>query len=312
MNDAAAASVIAPDSPICQTLRSLPEKFVVDFANGIDVAREQVRVQHTRTGFFARLYDGFTGQGARRQVMVNASLTDGVNASLQWLGELSESLAHSNLALTQVNDRVTALTRDVGVLAHFSADTRQQLQEVAQRLDTRMQGMAREIARIDYIQKAQLNLDAVFDKWAAGRFAALAPAARCYAVLEELRWGALGDFCRSYSGERQSRDFMDMVADRATQQLTVDARLQAATAADTRAVWLAAPQVHGDSGDMRQALAYLADGMTVERAPFVHSAAQVTGVPAELPLQVPLVAAPRRIAEAMVSEVFLKEANHVF
>lgn len=304
------SSTISLDSPICQTLCSLPEKFLVDFANGIDVVREQVRVQRTRTNFFTRLYDGFTGQGVRRQVMVNASLADGVEASLQWLGDLSESLAHSNLALAHVNNRIMALTRDMSTLAHYSADTRQKLQSVAHRLDVRMQDMAREIARIDYIQKAQLNLDVAFDKWAGGRFAMLAPAARCYAMLEELRWGALGDFCRIHRDERESRDFMGMVADRAAQQLTADARLQSATAVDMRAVWLAEPQIRGGSADMRQALAYLADGMSVERAPFIHSATQIAGIPEKLPLQVPLIAAPRRVAEAMLREVFWGEINH--
>ena len=72
---------IAPDSALCQSLTCLPEKFIVDFANGIDVVRDHLRVQRQRTGFFARMYDGFTGQGARRQAQINASLADGVEAS---------------------------------------------------------------------------------------------------------------------------------------------------------------------------------------------------------------------------------------
>ena len=75
---------ITPDSPVCQILSSLPEKFVVDFANGIDVTSDHLRVQRERTGVFARLYDGFTGQGARRNAAIQASLADGVEASLKW------------------------------------------------------------------------------------------------------------------------------------------------------------------------------------------------------------------------------------
>lgn len=298
---------IAPDAPICQTLHCLTEKFVVDFANGIDVSRDHVRVQRERSSFFARMYDGFTGQGARRQGEINASLADGLEGSLQWLGELSESLAHSNLALTQVNERVTALTRNMAELAHYSADTRRQLEEMAHRLDARMQGMAQEIARIGFIQKAQLNMDATFAKWAAGRFAVLSPAARCYAALEELRWDALGDYCRSNSG--QCQDFIQMVADRATQQLAADAAIDLQTPTDTARVWLMAPPTKPgrDDGDMWQALIYLADGMTAHDAPFVHSATQQR--PANH--SVPLIANARRVVEAMLREVFPQEALNV-
>ena len=301
---------ITPDSPLCQTLICLPEKFVVDFANGIDVARDHLHVQRERTGFFARMYDGFTGQGTRRQTQINASLADGVEASLQWLCELSESLAHSNWAIAQVNDRVTMLTGSVARLANYSADTREQLQALAHRLDTRMQGMEQDIARIDFIQKAQLNVDTSFNKWTAGRFAALSPAARCYATLEELRWGALGDYCRSsYSGQRQCRDFMHMVADRATAQMAADAVISLQTPAEMSTVWLTAPPTKpGNSAeDLRNAVAYMADGMNVSKSPFV-SAAALQRPPS---LAVPLIAYSRRVAEALVQEVFPKEAMDV-
>lgn len=302
---------IAPDSQLCQTLSCLPEKFVVDFANGIDVARDHLRVQRGHTSFFKRMYDGFTGQAARRQTEINASLADGVEASLEWLCELSESLAHSNLAIAQVNDRVTALTGNVARLVHHSADTRERLQALAHRLDARMHDMAQEIGRIDFIQKAQLNVDMTFSKWEAGHFASLSPAARCYAALEELRWGALGDYCRSpHNNPRQCRDFMQMVADRATKQLAEDAAIGLQSPVAMADVWLEQPPVRQGTGgdDLRQALAYLADDMRADIAPFVSSA---TLRPARLPLAVPRIAQARRVAEAMVQEVFPKEVMDV-
>lgn len=299
---------ITRDSPLLRSLGCLSEKFVVDFANGIDVARNHLRVQRGRTSFFTRMYDGLTGQGTRRQAEINASLADGVEASLKWLCDLSESLAQSNLAITQVNDRLTVLTSNVAQLAHYSADTREQLQALAQRLDTRMQGMAQEIARIDFIQKAQLNLDATFDKWAAGRFSALAPAARCYAALEELRWGALGDYCRSDHGSpRQRLEFMQMAADRATLQLAEDADASPQEVVDTAQVWLLTPPAKHGGSDIQEALAYLADGMTLEAAPFVLSAVQQR--PADG--SVPLIAKAQRVAEKMVEEVFPREVRDV-
>lgn len=301
-------SVIAPDAPICQILNSLSEKFVVDFANGIDVARDHIQMQRRRTGFFSRMYDGFTGQSVRRHAEVNASLVDGVEASLRWLRELTESQAHSNWAIAQVNDRVTALTGNVARLAHYSADTRQQLEELAHRLDVRMQGMAQEVIRIDFIQKAQLNMDATFSKWAAGRFSALAPAARCYAALEELRWGALGDYCRHYSGQRQCYDLMSTVTNRAMKQLAEDVAVSVPARVNTVQVWLTAPSARRNAGaDMQQALSYLADGISMDAGPFVRSVVEQRPVN----LSIPLLAGAERIAEAMVQEVFPQEVASV-
>ncbi|HGX9587058.1 TPA: chemotaxis protein, partial [Escherichia coli] len=42
------------DNRVCQVLTCLPEKFVVDFANGIDVAQEHISTAGGRT-FFRRL-----------------------------------------------------------------------------------------------------------------------------------------------------------------------------------------------------------------------------------------------------------------
>ncbi|EFH3393103.1 diguanylate cyclase regulator RdcB family protein, partial [Escherichia coli] len=74
------------DNRVCQVLICLPEKFVVDFANGIDVAQEHIRTAGERT-FFRRLKEGLTGEGAARQNAINASLAQGVEASLRWLTE---------------------------------------------------------------------------------------------------------------------------------------------------------------------------------------------------------------------------------
>lgn len=293
-----ATSPISTNSEICQVLTCLPEKFVVDFANGIDVARDHLRGQNNRGDFFARCYDGFTGQSARRQAQINASLIDGVEASLNWLTDLSGSLAHSNLAIAQVNDRVSALKLDMAKIANYSADTRQQLNILAERLGERCHVTEQEIARIDFIQRAQLNLDQVFNKWKAGRYRSFSLSGRCYAALEELRWGDFGDFCRSQL-EAQSQKFIDDLKNRAIAQLAHDAASAASARLDTRQ-WLARP-----SGrilpDADEALAYMGNWFDQENHPFVFSTSQS---PAQLPLEVPRLSSAERVTEALVSEVF--------
>lgn len=290
---------ITKDSDICRILTCLPEKFVVDFANGIDVARDHQRVQRANSGFGARLYDGFTGKGSRRQDEVNASLIDGMEASLNWLTELSGSLAQSNLAIARVNDRVSALKLDVARVANFSATTRQQLETLAARLDERCDALDREVARIDFVQRVQLNLNHVFNKWQAGHYHLFSLSGRCYAALEELRWGAFGDYCRNPSATDRQR-FMDDLANRAMAQLASDAGLPTKERMDTRVHWLTRPVGRHVLADATNALAYMGDWSDRKTAPFVYSIAQL---PEDLPLELPRIASAQRVAEAMVYEV---------
>lgn len=302
---------IGPDSPLCDTLTCLPEKFVVDFANGIDVVGDHLREQDRRTGFFSRLLDGFTGRSGDRQAQINAGLAHGVKGSLEQLNDLTESVVKSGLALDEVIRKIAVVKDQLAQVAQHSASVRQQVDMLSDRLDARLDALWDETNRISFIQKVQLNMDAAFYKWVSGRFNALAPAARCYAVLEELRWGALGEYCSSpHADPRQRREFLQMVVDRATHQLAVDAAISPESPAGTLEVWMA-PQpgwAAPGEGDIKSAVAYLADGMTVEAAPFATSAA-LQSIP--LPLTVPRVARPRRIATAMVEEVIYSELRHV-
>ncbi len=89
---------------------------MVDFANGIDVAQEHIRTVGERT-FFRRLKEGLTGEGAARQNAINASLAQGVEASLRWLTEMTTSLATTNYAIIRKPLAARqALTRSEAVL----------------------------------------------------------------------------------------------------------------------------------------------------------------------------------------------------
>lgn len=299
------ANVLNQDSEVCQLLTCLPEKFVVDFANGIDVARERQRYLAGRTTFFTRLYDGFTGQGARHQAEINASLTDGVEGALKWLKDLSESLAKSNHAIVQVNSRVNALKLDVAKVVGYTIETRQSLEKLSERLDGRCNALEREVDRIGSLQRAQIHLESVFSKWAAGRFSSFSLSGRCYAALEELRWGPFGDHLQRLSGdERQTQ--LDLLANRAIVQLSQDGGLSTGERVGTRDRWLAQPQGRHVLADASEALGYLGDWADAERNPFTFVVSQQ---PQELSLQIPRLGSAQRFTETLISELFL-EARH--
>lgn len=295
------AEPIGQNSDVCQLFTCLPEKFVVDFANGIDVARERQRHMAQRTGFFARLYDGFTGQGAQHQAEINASLTDGVEGALAWLVDLSDSVAKSNRAIHQVQQRINGLKQDVATLAHYSADTRQMLERVAQHLDQRCEALEQQVARIDSLQRAHVQLDSAFAKWGAGRFGGLSYTGRCYAVLEELRWGAFGEYCLSASGH-EKQQMLENLANRAIIQMSHDASVGQRERIATREHWLAKP-ANTSWIDGEEAVRYLGDWTSPHFAPLAYAASQT---PDELPLHVPKIGSAQRMTEGLIDEVFLE------
>lgn len=294
--------MLSPNTNIdlMQTISCLPEKFVVDFANGIDVVKDHIRVQRNRTGFFNRFYDGFTGQGTQRQTEINASLADGVDGALRWLTELTGSVAKSNYAIVKVNERIGAILRDVTSLVHYSADTRKQLEDLSSSLNARCDLLALELARVDFEQRAERQLEQVFNKWAAGKLDAFSIAGRCYATIEELYWGDFGDFCRSHNN-RVRQGFIDDLIHRAMRQLNIDIGNESSHQRVPIDQWTASPTGQKFGNDAREVLAYLGDWSEPQSHPFVFSMSQF---PEELPLALPRICESERIANALVKEIF--------
>lgn len=293
-------SPIASNNELCDMLTCIPEKFVVDFANGIDVARDHIRTQQKRTGFYSRLYDGFTGQGGRRQTEINGSLADGLEGSLVWLNELTESLAKSNYALSRVNQRVASIQVAITSMAHYSANTRDKMADLSRNLNFRLDHVLSETLRIDFEQRAERQLEQVFNKWAAGRFSKLSFAGRCYAALEELRWGVFGDYCRKSSDNHVRQGFLDDLANRAIHQLNIDAKPGSLNSRVPVEAWIA-PIRCGASIDATDALAYVGDWSEPDPHPFVYTTTQL---PRQLPDGLPRLCTAERVAEALVSEVY--------
>ncbi len=304
---------ISPDSELCKSLTSLPQKFVVDFANSIDVSRDLSRVQQQRSGLFSRLLDGFTGKSARRQVAVNNSLVSGLEGALEWVQDLSQATAMSNFALALVNDRVNALSLHVSELAHYSADTRDLLRQVAEQLNCRIDEAIELIHEVDFRHKAQLNLEAAMGKWRSGRYVALAPSSRAYAALEEMRWGPLGDFYRTHGNSKsEAQDLIEMAKDQLTEQLAMDIEIRPEGHANMGEIWLATPSARNqNAADMQEAVSYLGDGFAAENTPFTYAAAHSQHAVQEWPLKLPHAANARRIADALVDEVLLQGVAHV-
>ena len=290
---------MSQDIQISGILTCLPEKFVVDFANSIDVVHDHLRVQRDRSDLFDRLYDEFSGKSHRRQGEVNSSLAYAVQGSLQWLTELTTAQAKSNFAIAKVNDRLNQLKLSTADIAHYSADTRQKLEDLSSRINQRCKQIEHEVARIDFKQRAQQHLDRVFNKWAAGHYRYFSLAGRCYAAAEELHWGDLGDFCRAHPVEAEQ--WQHDVINRAIIQLNRDAAISSPGGRLDTLKWLNSNSPNNNLTEASQALSYMGDTYSPDESPFAYTASQA---PIELPLYLPLRCNAERLSAAMVSEVF--------
>lgn len=287
---------------LTQTLSCLPEKFVVDFANGIDVVKDHIRVQQNRTGFFNRFYDGFVGQGAQRQIEINASLADGVDGALKWLTELTGSVAKSNYAIIKINARIGTILSNVTTLVDYSADTRRQLENLSNSLNARCDLLEKELARVDFEQRAGRQLEQVFNKWAAGKLGVFSIVGRCYATIEELYWGDFGDFCRSRNdNDRVRQEFVDDLIHRAMYQLSIDINNESSNQRISIDRWLVQPTGQKIGDNAREALAYLGDWSEPESHPFVFTTSQC---PEVYPLALPRNCGSERIVKALITEIF--------
>ena len=290
---------ITPTAEICRVIEPLSSKFVVDFVNGIEVVRDHVRVQKKRNGFSARLFDGFTGQGARRQAEVNAHFIDTVEGALTWLNELTESLTLSNLAIVQVRDRVNVIVQNVTSLASYSLETRRQIEHLASQLRRHVDDLTERIDRIEMEQHAKRQLDVVMSKWAANRFVGFAIAERCFLAMEELRWGAFGDYCATYP-DKVRRDLLSLLVDRVKIQLEDDLEI----GNDSRPAmseWLKNISNSHTLEDTAGALQYLGDWSSPEDHPFVFTISQH---PHNTPLVLPKLCNAGRLSSGVSAEIF--------
>ncbi|MBC6573232.1 diguanylate cyclase regulator RdcB family protein [Escherichia coli] len=288
------------DNRVCQVLTCLREKFVVDFANSIDVAQDHIRTVRERT-FFWRLKEELTGESAARQNAINDSLTQGVEASLHWLTELTTSLATTNYAITQVNNRLSSLVSDTAMLAHYSADTRELLLSLAERVN---QNHEERLLQLEQNAEAESHLEQVFLRWRAGRYASFSPAGRCYVVLEELRWGAFGDAIRKGKADKV-KQLLDMLRHNALIQLTQDSGCGPAVRLKAQD-WLGSQAQKQTDNEWHEAINWLGDWCSQEWHPVIWSTTQDSE---NLPIRMPRLCSAERIAGSMINEIFKKQLS---
>ncbi len=281
---------------IIEKLPNLPDKFIVDFANGIDVAKDHVRVKRSRGGFVDRFCDSIPGKDHRRQNEINMCLIDGLEGSLRWLTEVTESLSLTNIAVIKAFESIDKIQSSQSKIIDYSIETRKSLNELNELFQSRVKTLEKEIKRIDFEQKAKRHMDSVLDKWKASKLNDFSIAGRVAAVLEELRWGDFGYFITKVINDQRTR--LQFLAD-LENKLIIRTReeLGGNEAFETKFIMKSDKR----ESELIDALAYLSNWANPEESPIIYSATQF---PEEYPRQIAHIYNPATFSKHVVSEVF--------
>lgn len=281
-------SAIYQEVPITKEIPAILDKFVVDFANGIDVVNDHVRVQKTRTGLFSRMLDSITGNGPKRQHAINEQLSTGLESALKWLTELNNDVAQSYRAITLVNERVTHLQNCVVELADYSADTRKLFENFAAKTEKRLSLLE---SRLD----AHEHKNSVINQWKAGRFNGLSAYAQCHLALQLLNWGDWGNWWRMQDDMTKRKKYEDL-KNECVIALAESMKLKTHQRANINQ-WLLSSS---NNPELIQANQYLGDIGDTKQNPYIYTASQDFK---ELPLCITLSANAPRLVNPLVNEV---------
>jgi len=282
---------------IVNALPCIKEKFIVDFANGIEVVKDHIRYQQkSNSSFFSRIYDSLIGVNAKRQAEINRRINDGNFGALEFLVYLAKHNAKSQLTITRVNENIAEICEGIEDLFIRNDKLKKQFENFRIEIANRIEQLEHQISRLN----ANDQIGQVIDKWTAGKFANFSLAGRLYICLEELYWGSFGDFVRQNPSEKDS--LIERLKNKVIIQLKADARekFNEIGRMDV-SCWFSRPEIAFKNDEAFEAMKYLADSYQSGSQPFIHYLVNQDKEPSK---KVPLIFDSIRLAEAIVSEIF--------
>ena len=196
------------DTAIARFAETLPSavnsRMLIDTMNCLDVADDHLRVKELRQSFFPRMFDFFSGQGGRRDAAIAQSQQTSLRAVVNVTTKLARELSNTNLALAEVGGRLGAVERSLAQVAHLALDQRQALDALAKTVESERLRVDEQLQKLGLRAAANEQLGLVFKRWGAGDFRHLPLASRASAALQELRWGAFGEFLAHNPQEAQT------------------------------------------------------------------------------------------------------------
>lgn len=255
----------------------LSEKVLIDFVNGIEVIDDHIRVRELNNQSFAgRLWADLTGQSHLRQHTIDQHINHSLNAVSDWLQFLQHTQIQSDLAITQVSDKLAETRAGVMRLNAKHNELAQQVKQLLvefERLDDKLHQLTAKVLQVDAGRLAMQHLDAVFVKWEAGRFNHYPLITRLFLVFDELHWGDFGNYCRKYVHDHE------IEITRLIQQAKDKAMIQLKQEMNFEGVWAWREQLATEIQQLPQecqhVLAYLSNDAQIETTPMLWAVNQL-------------------------------------
>ena len=296
---------------VVNILPPLKDKVAVTLVSRLSGAKDHIKVQKDREGFFSEVVDFIRGTGARRQHQVNQHVVDVLETTVDQLVDVINSVTLGHRAIAAVGSEVKSLQSHTGVIAVEVISLREKLDSLSRSVEKKIGELELNLQKVDARTRAQEQLIRVFERWNAGLLDSLPLAARCYAVMEELWWGDFGHFQAHHPGAdaNQLRDDLRVKAMGAlAKAVGLSPRHRVA-----RDAWLEnnLPGLSGPAGShLVSGLALLSDWAEPRRSPFVCSIAGSMALGSgDFPSGFPFVMSSERMATALEREFFVSRES---
>lgn len=283
---------------VLEKIPSLQAKCLIDAVNALDVAADHLHAQQ-QTNFFLNLHALLSGRAQQRQGLVNGCFQQ----SLRSLGVMFEDISlhtdDNTAALALAGQRLSQLEGDMTTLAGFTEEMLCQFREFRQEVQTRLDALEDRLRTLDARQRASLHMDMVLSAWESTALDGLPLARQCYITLERLYWGDFGLLVRRHRNEADM--LLQTLKNRLVCILQNKLKDRQWTQRPTLEQWNNA----GTETELEaQAISYHADWATRDAAPLVWTVGHRDTAAENLPLDVPLLCSPKRLAEALCGERF--------
>jgi hypothetical protein len=259
----------------------LTEKALVDFVNGLEVTADHIRVQtKANSDFVARTWSGLNGESVLRQNTINQHVTESLKTVSVWLENLQGQQIQSDLAIVKVSDKLVETRKGLLMLLERHQALEHEVNGIMVQIDCMKNDHQQLSARLEQVDSGRLatqQIEAVFDKWKAGRLGHFPILVRLFLVFDELYWGDFGNYCRKCGLEhREIQRLVQQIQDKSVIQLECEWE-------ESQAVYLwqddtksSFQNLHGDYRDM---IAYLTDGAPHDEMPLVWGLNQLANNP---------------------------------
>lgn len=294
-----------------KTLPILADKVLIDFINHLEISRDHIRVQRQRQGLTQRFLDSITGKGQERQIEINTNLTEGLDQVKTWLTALHEQDIQNMHALNHLGEKLLETRQGVmklyahhqelaTLVSHLSAD----LKMLSEQCQTQFQHFNDRLSFLEAKTLAQDHLEKHILYWQqTPNLPIQAGLSWVLLSLEDLFWGAFGNFYRQYRHHPQSKTFLENARLKLLHAFQVRCYSNSSFDALRPTLSLLEP-IRSEHSETRDTLAYLLQENQAHLTPFgwtIH-ALSTNSPMASLPLKLPRVIKGERLFQHLFDE----------